>query len=186
MRRIGLACAALIVLCACGRAPSPIEPTAAAKAHSSAPSAHDTDLKPPKLPAIAKRNDATGAANFVLYWVKVSNYASHTGETQELRAISDESCGGCASYARLYERTYAAGGFFKGSDWRLTEVEVEHSGDQALVSAHVSAPVGEFRQTSSSPLERGNDEESDLAFGVTWDGRRWRMSELAFQAEVVP
>ncbi len=187
MRLVGLAFAALVILSACGGEPKPIEPTSKPSATNAASSAGTTStLKPPTLPAAAKRDDETGAANFVLYWVKVFNYASHTGDTETLKAITDDTCTGCQDYIRLYERAYAQGGYFKGSDWTLSKVSVERGEDESLVHAHVSAPVGEFRETSDSPVKRGNDEDVDLAFGVAWDGGTWRMTQLGLEDEVVP
>jgi hypothetical protein len=178
---------ALISLPACGRAPTPIEPTTKASTPSSGPSTEATStLKPPALPAAAKRNDETGAANFVLYWVNLSNYASHTGDTERLSAITDEACTGCQRYIQLYEKTYARGGYFKGSDWKLSKISVERGTDESLVRAHVSAPVGQFREDSGSPTKNGNDEDADLAFGVQWRGGSWRLTQLGLQDEVVP
>jgi hypothetical protein len=187
MRRFVLLCAALL-LSGCGHGKRPIEPPAStdATANTSGAPAAKTTLEPPKLPAVAKRNDATGAANFVVYWVKAFNYASHTGSTGPLRQTTDANCGGCFSYIHLYERTYDSGGYFRGSDWSLSKISVESGTEEPLVRAHVSAPEGAFRRSASAPVERGNDENADLAFGVRWTGTEWHMSQLGFQSEIKP
>lgn len=138
------------------------------------------------MPAIAERNDANGAANFVLYWVKVSNYAANTGDTARLREISHPDCEGCNRYIDLYEKTYANGGYFKGSEWRLTKASTEADGSGYLVHTHVVAPVGEFRNSQSDRLRRGNAEDSDLAFFVARQGRSWQLAELVLEEELAP
>src|SRR5690349_14062289 len=144
MLRLGHACAAIVLLAACGQRPEPIEPKAEA-ATPAPPTQAAPKAAPPTMPPIAKRHDEIGAANFVLYWVKVSNYAASTGDTRRLREISDPECEGCNRYIDLYEKTYAAGGYFRGSDWKLSQLSSESDGDTFLIRAHVSAPVGEFR-----------------------------------------
>ncbi|HJR90194.1 MAG TPA: DUF6318 family protein, partial [Aeromicrobium sp.] len=144
MRRLALACAALIVLSGCGRAPTPIEPSATASDPGRSPEP-TSSLKPPTLPAAAKRNDETGAANFVAYWVKLANYASQTGDTEQLRRISSPSCAACDDYIHLYEETYADGGYIKGGLDKLSAVEVERGSDEQFVRARVTSSPGTFK-----------------------------------------
>ena len=136
------------------------------------------------MPPMAKRHDAIGAANFVLYWVKVSNYASHTGDTARLSEISEPTCRGCGSYIDLYEKTYAQGGYFKGSDWRITNVSVEGETDEVLVHAHVIASEGVYRRSRSAPIETGNDEDSDLVFVARQSNGEWKVSQLGLESEL--
>jgi len=177
MRSIALAIAALLLLASCSDDPEPIEPTAS-------PSRSKTSSAP-AMPNEARENTPSGAATFVSYWVDVSNIASQTGDTKELVRISNEDCAGCRTYIKLYEETYAAGGYFKGSEWRLSDVKVQPGGTEHLVFAHVDAPVGTFKRTSDSKLERGNQEDSDLVFGVSFSAGEWHLTQLGLKSEVV-
>jgi hypothetical protein len=177
MRSFALALAALLLVGSCTDDPEPIEPKVSDTPNPSA--------SPPEMPREAKANTPTGAANFVAYWVEVSNFAAHTGNTEELEQISDRRCAGCRTYIDLYEDTYAAGGYFKGSEWRLSEVEVKPGDTEHLVFAHVDAPTGTFKRTSGSRVERGNQEDSDLAFGVSFSKGEWRLTQLGLKSEVV-
>src|SRR5580765_89757 len=98
MLRFQSALAAVTLLVACSHSPTPMEPKHDTPATTTAPK---PTAAPPTMPAAAKRHDATGAANFVLYWVNVSNYAATTGDTQRLREISDPKCEGCNRYIDL-------------------------------------------------------------------------------------
>ena len=176
MRSFALAIASLVLLTACTDDPGPIEPTAS-------PSLSPTT--PPAMPNKARENTPSGAATFVSYWVEVSNFASQTGDTKELKRISDGDCEGCRTYIDLYEDTYAAGGYFRGSEWRLSEVEVQPGASEHLVFAHVDAPVGTFKRASDSTVERGNQEDSDLVFGVSFSADKWHVTQLGLKNEVV-
>jgi hypothetical protein len=178
MRRFGLALGALIVLSACDRAPTPIEPTTKSSASSASPADTTSTLKPPELPAAAKRNDETGAANFVAYWVKVSNYAAVTGDVELLRSISTPNCVGCNRYIRLYEKTYEAGGYFRRGDRRLERVEVQSDPSGTYVTADLVAAPGRYRNTSDLPEKSSPADRTRVTFLAERRGPGWVMTDV--------
>jgi hypothetical protein len=135
MRRLVLVGAALLVLslAACSGAPEPIEPSAAA---SSAPRPRST-LTPPPLPKQAERKDATGAANFVLYWVKAYNYAASTGDTYAMRDHSSE-CDVCVGYADDFDALRPSQ-LLQGDAWKLTNIKQSKTDEGYQIDADVSA-----------------------------------------------
>ena len=179
MRLVGFVCAALMVLPACGGEPTPIEPTAKPSGTNAGLSADPTStLKPPTLPTAAKRNDETGAANFVLYWVKVSDYAALTGDTDRLREISGSNCVGCRRYIDLYEETYAAGGSFSGGQHRLRNVTTQSSDSGVYVTADVVAAPGRYVLRRGAAEKASAEETTKLTYlAVTRDGR-WMMNDV--------
>jgi hypothetical protein len=177
MRTFALAIATLLLLGACTDDPEPIEPKPSDSTGSRA--------SVPELPKEAREDTPSGAATFVNYWVKVSNFASQTGDTKELRRISDDGCDGCRTYIELYEETYAAGGYFQGSEWKLSRVKVQPGDSEHLVFAHVDARIGKFKRTSDSKVKRGNQEDSDLVFGVSFVKNEWTLTQLGLESEVV-
>ncbi len=112
MRFGGIVLAVLLTLGACSSDPEPKEPKRTAT--SATPTA-----TPPTMPAQAKEDTPEGAAAFVKHYIDVFNYASNTGDVEELSRLSSPDCEGCQSYIKLYRDTYKAGGYFKGSDWTL-------------------------------------------------------------------
>jgi hypothetical protein len=176
MRRLVLVGAALLVLAACSAQPAPIEPKASASAPTSPrPTA---TLTPPPLPKQAERKDATGAANFVLYWVKVSNYAALTGDTDRLRSISDPACEGCNRYIDLYERTYAAGGYLRGAGEHLESVETESGKSDTYVRARVSSPRGRFKSAMAARTQITPAETVMITFAVRNSSGSWVMTQI--------
>ena len=138
MRLIGLSCAALVMLAACSGEPTPIEPTSTPVPTKPASSAGGTStLEPPKLPAAAKRNDETGAANFVLYWVKAFNYAARTGDSDEMRRFA-AGCKVCLGYADDFE-ALAPTKRAAGEAWTLSDVNVVRTDRGYEVEATVTA-----------------------------------------------
>ena len=180
MRRLlGLAYAALIILSACGREPTPIEPTTKASASGAAPSAGaNSKLKPPTLPAAAKRNDETGAANFVAYWVKVANFASASGDTSLLREVSSPECDACSDYADLYERTHSSGGFIRGGADTLEDVTVERGSTEMFVRAHVISAAGSFKASASSAPKSTPAEDIWVIYATRHGSDGWEMTQI--------
>lgn len=138
MRRLGPAFAAMLVLSACGGDPTPIEPVANPSATNAGSSADPTSTrKPPTLPAAAKRNDETGAANFVLYWVRAFNYAARTGDSDEMRRFA-AGCKVCIGYADDFE-SLAPTERAAGEAWTLSDVNVVRADRGYEVEATVTA-----------------------------------------------
>ena len=183
MRRlVGLACAAFVLLPACGGAPTPIEPTAKAPTSARPVSARPTTtLEPPTLPKEAKRNDETGAANFVAYWVRLANYASHTGDTTLLRRASASDCDACVDYIRLYEKTYEAGGYITGGQDTLTDVEVERGSVEHFVRARVISSPGAFRPSTDAPTRKTPSERLWIIYAAKFESSRWTLTQIGLE-----
>jgi hypothetical protein len=146
MRRLVLALGALIVLSACDRAPTPIEPTAKSSSSAASPADATSSLNPPELPAAAKRNDETGAANFVLYWVRAFNFAARTGDSEEMRRFAPR-CKVCAGYADDFE-TMKPKDRATADAWSLSNVSVTRT-DRGF---DVDATVRASRESKEYPL----------------------------------
>ena len=118
MRFGGIVLAVLLTLGACSSDPEPKEPKRTAT--SATPTA-----TPPTMPAQAKEDTPEGAAAFVKHYIDVFNYASNTGDVEELSRLSSPDCEGCQSYIKLYRDTYKAGGYFKDFGLDVSDVRVE-------------------------------------------------------------
>jgi hypothetical protein len=178
MPRLGHACAAIVLLAACGQAPELIEPKAGA-ATSARPTADAPTSAPPTMPPLAKRHDEIGAANFVLYWVNVSNYAASTGDTRRLREISAPDCEGCNRYIDLYEKTYGAGGYFRGGDRSLHRISVASESTRFFVTSDVEADAGLNRTDSGSNEIRSEPERIRLRFVAQLEEpHQWVMDDV--------
>lgn len=157
---------ALLVIGACGGDPQPKEPSGPTTS-SATPT-----IAVPTMPAQAKENSPEGAAAFVKHYIDVFNYAANTGDVTELSRLSSPTCEGCQSYIKLYRDTYKAGGYFKDSDWKLDDFEVEQSGSAINVFVRAQAPAGSYKSSEDSTAEPGVAEDSQIVFGakhlVTW------------------
>lgn len=172
--------AAVALLSACGTPPVPIEPTINPKPPVTSAPARPTEA-PPRMPAIANRHDAAGAANFVVYWVDTSNHAAKTGKADQLRAISTSNCEGCTRYIDLYEKTYAAGGYFRGGDRTLTNISVDET-DQYYVTTTLVAAPGRYRESKDSRERKSGQERTRVTFSLTRDRDSWKVAEVGLAA----
>ena len=76
------------------------------------------------MPPSAAEFTPDGAATFVSYYVSVLDYASKTGDVNELTRISDPQCEGCNRYIDLFREIYDAGGKISGRDWTPSEIDL--------------------------------------------------------------
>ena len=130
------------------------------------------------MPAQAKADTEAGAIAFVKHYIDVFNYASNTGDVAELQRLSDPKCEGCNNYIELYKNTYAAGGYFKDSDWVLSSPELEQQDKDLVVFAHATAPAGKFKKGASDPEKLGDPENDDLTFVPNHISGTWILEEF--------
>jgi hypothetical protein len=136
MPRLGHACAAIVLLAACGQAPELIEPKADA-ATSARPTADAPTSAPPTMPPLAKRHDEIGAANFVLYWVNAFNFAAQTGDTHTMR-MDAAACEPCSEYADDFDRLPVPRRVV-GKAWTVESVAVNNANHLYQVETTVRA-----------------------------------------------
>lgn len=164
MRFGGIVLAALLTLGACTSDPEPKEPK------RTATSATPTST-PPTMPAQAQEDTPEGAAAFVKHYIDVFNYASNTGDVEELSRLSSPDCKGCQRYIQLYRDTYKAGGYFRDSDWTLSNVELEVTGDVTNVFALATSDAGTRRESSDAGELPGDSENTEMVFSVSSSAR---------------
>lgn len=173
MRVVAFVMAAGLLLTGCGSV-EPKEPKP-----TTAPSATATE---PSMPPGAKKNTVGGAEAFVRYYVELLNFASVSGNTTRLSDLSDPTCEGCSAYVELYRKTYDAGGYYKDSEWKLTDVHDEVQNGQPVVFADVHIPAGTYRTKSGVPERRGTAEDSKLTFVPILKGHSWLVKVFGLQS----
>jgi hypothetical protein len=131
------------------------------------------------MPAQASEDSPEGAAAFVKHYVDVFNYAAATGDVEELARLSAPDCEGCQSYITLYRDTYAAGGYFKGGDWKIGDLRMENAGVEAYATTDVEVQPTKYREDPTSAETFGPAETTAVAFAVTGSGAQKVVSQLA-------
>lgn len=96
---ITAALAALLLITSCTGQPEVIEPDPKPSNSSSA----TPGATAPRLPKEASEQSASGAANYVRFWMSTFNYAAMTSDTEHLEEMSRE-CKTCLAYAEDFDR----------------------------------------------------------------------------------
>ena len=101
----------------------------------------------PRLPADARAPGKAGAKAFVAYYIRLLNYASHTGDGAPLLQYGP-NCRLCKSQAKFAASTYRRGGWFKGGDWHPDPRSwlILPSGPGYFVAVTVDTDSGRERQ----------------------------------------
>lgn len=177
MRTIGTVLAALLLVGACSSDPTPREPNGSATTPGSSAPPTAAPTVPP-MPAQAGEDSPEGAAAFVKHWVDVFNYAAATGDVDELSRLSSPECKGCQNYIKLYRDTYAAGGYFKGGDWTLGELEMKIRERESYVTTTVMVPPSRYRETASTREKRDPGERPVVSFGMARTDVSWQITQF--------
>jgi uncharacterized protein DUF6318 len=158
-------------------------PTSPDRAHRSPTDPTPSGPPEPRLPTAAKAPGKAGAKAFVAYYIRLLNYAQHTGEASRLRQYGD-SCRGCKAYARLAEKTYQNGGWFRGGSWTPDPRSwfVDRSGAGYFVAVTVEAAKGRQLPRKSAEVTRFLADTYRLNFQVESAHSTWQVARLASPA----
>lgn len=174
MRLGGVVLATILAVGACSSEPTPKEPP-----RSPTPTATTPADAAPTLPAQASEDSPEGAAAFVNHYIDVLNYAARTGDVEGLSELSSPDCTGCQRYIKLYRDTYAAGGYFKGGDWKPGKFELGSSNSETFISTDVTSAATTYRERSGSPERVGAVETNKITFAIAGDAGKRFVSQMA-------
>lgn len=131
-------------------------------------------------PDFARNPGATGAQQFVDYWVDTVNRATETGDTTQLASLADPSCTTCAEFTKRLDSIYEAGGSVETEDWEIVEMVPEGGAteDRATILVRVEIPpqeVVESEGAEPSPVPGGTQ-----SFRITMERTEgdWLIQEI--------
>ena len=105
----------LLALVGCSHSSPKPAPMPSVSTGTASPSASGA----PSMPAAAEGTDAAAAKAFAKHYFDVINYATVTGDTAPLLALSDPSCESCQAIAQNIDRAYSAGGRIRSQGWEI-------------------------------------------------------------------
>lgn len=131
------------------------------------------------MPPQASEDSLEGAAAFVKHYVDVFNYAAATGDVDELSRLSSPTCDGCQRYIDLYRDTYKAGGYFKGADWKLGDLQIGVEGSDKFVTTTAFTEPGPYRESKSAEERMSTGTDNQVSFAVRRDGKYWVVNQFS-------
>ncbi|MET0821026.1 MAG: DUF6318 family protein, partial [Aeromicrobium sp.] len=133
----------------------------------------------PTMPPQASEDSPEGAAAFVKHYVDVFNYAAATGDVKELSRLSAPDCEGCQKYIDLYRDTYAAGGYYRGGDWKIGVLNLRRTSSETFATTQVESGGATYKTDKNAPEQRSATDRIEITFGVSGAGSERRVSQLA-------
>ena len=170
----------LLVVSACtsDAAPEPA-PLPSASTESPAPSASPSPSSP-ALPAEAEGTSPAAAKAFVRHYIEAVNYASSTGEVNELRSLSSSKCSSCTALIERIETVYTAGGSFRGDGWKVRSIRYQpfQPARQPVLSVSIRLSPQTLVEEAGEPDKKFPGGRDQLTLRLTTDQGDWRVSEL--------
>jgi hypothetical protein len=174
---LGLLLAPALSGCGGSAEPQPLpRPTASLSPSSASPSP-----SPPVLPTAAKKKTEAGARATVQHFLDALNFSGAAGDTKALRAAYTKTCTRCEGIADGIDKTYAAGGYYKGGDWLARKVVFyKIDGDVAILDGHIDyTPQTWVKRKDAVPTEFKASKNHLHAFQLKWlQGEGWRVGAL--------
>lgn len=139
----------------------------------------DEELEPPEMPALAREQTPEGAVAFAEWWFDTLNYATASGDTEQLRTLSLGECETCGNLITEIERAYAQGGSMQGGS---VDVAVDSPGGLRERGALlvVFAEIDESRILSADGelVKRYDPERETMTFTAALIDAQWRAGGL--------
>ena len=103
------------------------------------------------MPTVAAAETPEGAAAFARYWMAVLESALATGDSSQLRALSDPACGGCANLIGAVE-SGQPGETIRGANFVVEFAEAPPVGQgETVVTLRYRRTAGELVPPSGQP-----------------------------------
>lgn len=174
-----------LVVAGCGAGdtedPAPASADASPPSVAASPPAPATP-SPPPLPEAATRNDDAGQRAFIQHWVDLVNYACATGDTEQLRAMSDMSHEFNRGFLGQIEDVYASGGQVIGGEYYQAEEPAVFPLDYentAWPEVFLARKAGENVSADGTKTTFPAEEVEASGMILVWDENdRWVMSGL--------
>lgn len=145
---------AVVLLCglvACDDEPTPDIPDPTPSSTSPSVTESVSPATPTETPAALTPEETVRA------WVAARNAALGSGETDELRALTDLACTSCVDLIDSIEEVYAAGGHYETTGWRIKSATTRRpEGPRPQVDAAVVIAGGQtVNEAGADPVIYG-------------------------------
>lgn len=139
-----------------------------------------TGPTPPELPEAATRHTKAGAKAFVRFYLRLLNYATHTGDVEPLRLNSTNTCTGCSDDAEFYEKLYKRGGWARGLVRSLSRVVAMSPAqpEDVYVGVEIRRTRGVYKLSGGSKTKTLPKESSRLDFYLVQSRDHWKMGRV--------
>ena len=136
--------------------------------------------KAPDKPAEMSKGDEAGAAAAARYYLKAYSYAWNTGDTDPIKAISDEECAFCQREIAQIDEFYSNGYWATGTYASITNTDsIDRVSDDVTDAAiyDVQFHIDEHTPQgySSKGYESGSRYDTIIKFRVQWKESEWRV-----------
>lgn len=172
---IALTVLVLVATAGCSQdAPRPKMPTSTSSPPTSEPSTSEPTAEP-KEPWQKKSYE--GAEAFATRWFDVFSAAMPTGDTSEMRAISDPACANCTSFADLLDSFYEDGGYYKSKGWKVQQATYVRAYPLKKAQVGLSIVTSRARVKKSATAPQTIDTPGRQAYvaELRWSGDGWLM-----------
>ena len=158
--------------------PEPIMPSSPSSSPSTSEPTSEPTAEPTSEPTEPwQKKSFDGAEAFATHWFDVFSEAMPTGDTSEMREISDPECANCNSFAELLEGWYEDGGFYKSEGWKVRQATYirPHPLAKAQVGLSIFQSRARVKESADSMVDVDTSGTRVYEAELRWTDGRWLM-----------
>lgn len=132
------------------------------------------------MPAEATGTSPAAAKAFVRHWIASLNYASSTGDTTAVQALSAPDCESCTASFERIAAVYANGGSIRSDGWRVRTMQLVpgQSTNEPMIDVGIRlTPQVVVEKRGSEPQEFDGG-QLPMTFTLSRDFDSWRVTRL--------
>jgi hypothetical protein len=115
---------------------------------------------------------------FIRRWVDLQREAQNSGDTEELRSLS-EKCDPCMAFLRRIDEIYAEGGFIETDGWSIRKIaRPMATPDGVQVDVSVTSAPTRFRESTDADTQTLQGGELEERFLLERESSSWLVSGL--------
>jgi len=163
--------------CSSDAEPSPM-PTPSSRPSESV--SESPSATPPAMPAEASGTSPAAAKAFVRHWIASLNYASSTGDTTAVQALSAADCESCTASFERIATVYANGGSIRSDGWQVRTMQLVpgQSTSQPMIDVGIRlTPQVVIKGRGSQPQEFDGG-QLPMTFTLSRGFDSWRVTRL--------
>ena len=132
------------------------------------------------IPAYARSNDEKGTQGFARYWIDTLNEATTSGDTKQLKRISQPSCEVCTDFAKRLDDIYANGGRVETEGFQVKQIANEANVEPPGAGVSVILTATPQTVVESKGAKPRKIEGGDVRFRLIMlrQGEHWEMDRI--------
>ena len=158
--------------------PEPIMPSSPSSSPSTSEPTSEPTAEPTSEPTEPwQEKSFDGAEAFATHWFDVFSEAMPTGDTSEMREISDPECANCNAFMDVLQGFYEDGGYYRSKGYEVKQATSikQYPLSKAQVGLSILRHDARAKASATAPVQKETGGTRAYVAELRWTGATWVM-----------